>query len=309
MIKAENLTKYYGQNLAVDNASFEINPGEIVGFLGPNGAGKTTTMRMLTGYLLPTSGKAKVLGMDIIDDSIEIREQTGYLPEMNPVYEEMAIPEYFEFIAAIREMDKTKIESRIREVIKICGLKDVLHNNINELSRGYKQRVGFASAIFHNPSVLILDEPTSGLDPNQAHDVRQLIKEFKKDKTVIISTHILSEAKMMCDRLLIINRGKIVADGTAKELESAYQGKEHIYLEIVSPAEDIAVVEKKIKLLKSYEDLIIKELNTGRLGFEIESSTDLREAVSRLCSDNKWTIIELHRQSITLEEIFRKLTT
>jgi len=232
MLKIENVTKYYGKDiLALDNISFEIQRGEIVGFLGPNGAGKTTTMRILTGYLASTSGTASIAGHDINKDSIEVKKRIGYLPENNPVYEDMGVIEYLEFIAEIRQLPESQKHGRIKHVISVCGLKDVLLKNIGELSRGYKQRLGFAQAILHDPDVLVLDEPTSGLDPNQAREVRSLIRELKKEKTVILSTHILSEVQSVCDRVLIIHKGKIIASGTANELQSLVQSKEKVYFE------------------------------------------------------------------------------
>ncbi|OGS27425.1 MAG: hypothetical protein A2297_05830 [Elusimicrobia bacterium RIFOXYB2_FULL_48_7] len=308
MIQLENLTKYYGETHAVDSVSFEIPLGQIVGFLGPNGAGKTTTMRMLTGYLTPTSGTAKVLGLDIIENSLEVRKKIGYLPEMNPVYDDMTIPEYLEFVAEIRNIEKEKVTARIKEVVALCGLKDVIQKNIGELSRGYKQRVGFAAAIFHNPEVLILDEPTSGLDPNQARDVRELIKELKKEKTVILSTHILSEVQAICDRVLIINKGRIVADGTTKELASMVQGKELVHLEIKT-TEDEKSVEEKLKSIPGCETAVSKGARDGKLGFEIGAAVDPREEIFNLAVKNKWTLVEMHKQSVTLEEIFRQLTS
>jgi len=307
MIKVESLTKYYGDKLAVDNISFEIPQGQIVGFLGPNGAGKTTTMRILTGYLSASSGKVSICGYDVSENQIEIQKRIGYLPEMNPLYEEMTPVEYLEFTGCIRNFSHSEISKRIKEVVNICGLKDVLHQNIGELSRGYRQRVGFASAIFHNPSVLILDEPTSGLDPNQTREVRELIKELKKDKTVILSTHILSEVQAVCDRVLIINRGKIVADGTTSELEEMVKGKEKIYIEIKSE-QDTSLIEENLKALPYCESVYLKEQKDNIKIFEIESSIDLREEIFNLAISSGWKLLDLHREKITLEEIFRQLT-
>ncbi|OGS20054.1 MAG: hypothetical protein A3J83_03525 [Elusimicrobia bacterium RIFOXYA2_FULL_40_6] len=311
MIQIENLIKFYGEHPAVDGISFEIPLGQIVGFLGPNGAGKTTTMRMLTGYLTPTGGTAKILGLDVTENPIEIRQKIGYLPEMNPVYEDMIIPEYLEFVAGIRKLDKNKIKERIIEVAKLCGLTNVLHQNIGELSRGYKQRVGFAAAIFHDPQVLILDEPTSGLDPNQARDVRELIKELKKEKTVILSTHILSEVQAICDRVLIINRGRIVADGTTKELACMVQNKEKVHLELLNREEKLnpSEIEEKLKAFNGCENAAFTGQKENKITFEIESSIDLREDIFLAAVKNKWVITDMHRQVVTLEEIFRKLTS
>ncbi|MFN3966550.1 MAG: ABC transporter ATP-binding protein, partial [Endomicrobiia bacterium] len=274
MIKVESLTKYYGDIVAVDNISFEIPQGQIVGFLGPNGAGKTTTMRILTGYLSATSGNATICGYSVSENPQEVQKRVGYLPEMNPLYEDITPTEYLEFVGSVRNFSYREIQNRIKEIVALCGLKDVLNQNIGELSRGYRQRVGFASAIFHNPDVLILDEPTSGLDPNQAREVRELIKELKKDKTVILSTHILSEVQAICDRVIIINRGKIVVDGTTSELQDMAKGKEKIYLEVKSKDEPLAI-EEKLKGLPYCESVLFKEQKDNIKIFEIESGIDL----------------------------------
>lgn len=308
MIKLENLTKNYGHAVAVDNICFEIKRGQIVGFLGPNGAGKTTTMRMLTGYLSPTSGKATVSGYDIVENSIAIRKIVGYLAENNPVYEDMTVPEYLEFVAEIRKYSPEKIKSRIREVIEMCSLKDVLEKNIGELSRGYRQRVGFAAAIFHDPDVLILDEPTSGLDPNQTRDVRNLIGTLKKEKTVIISTHILSEVQAVCDRVLIINRGRIVADGTTNELQNMVQGQEITCLEIICPGTTDSVISESLKAIQSCTSVTLNKKSANIYHFNIESSSDIREKIFDLAVSRKWKITEMYRQTVSLEEVFKQLT-
>ena len=209
MIKVENLTKYYGTTLAVDGLNFEINKGEIVGLLGPNGAGKTTTMNLLACYIPPTSGTAVISGFDIRENSIEIKKRIGYLPEDNPLYEEMTAYEYLDFIADLRGLRGAERDKRMKEIVNVCGIKEVISREIGHLSRGYKQRVGFAQTIMHNPEILILDEPTSGLDPNQSREIRELIKELKRDKTVIISTNNISEVQAITDRVMIINRGKL----------------------------------------------------------------------------------------------------
>ncbi|OGS20832.1 MAG: hypothetical protein A2252_00250 [Elusimicrobia bacterium RIFOXYA2_FULL_39_19] len=308
MIKLENLTKYYGENLAVANISFEIAPGQIIGFLGPNGAGKSTTMRMLTGYLMPTSGKASVLDYDIVENTLEVKQLIGYLPETNPVYEEMTIPEYLRFVAEIRNYNPAQIDTRIKEVVELCALKDMLHKNIGELSRGYKQRVGFASAIFHDPKVLILDEPTSGLDPNQAREVRELIKELKKEKTVILSTHILSEVTAICDRIIIINKGIIAADGTPAELLAGSQGKENVYLEFMAANTSSADLEMALKSIDGIQEITLKNTNENVYSFEIVSAIDLRAEIFKTAVKNNWVLLEIRRQHATLEELFKQLT-
>ncbi|MEZ5149214.1 MAG: ATP-binding cassette domain-containing protein, partial [Bacteroidales bacterium] len=217
-IVVDNLTKLYGPQRAVDGISFRVKTGEILGFLGPNGAGKTTTMKAITTYLNPTEGTVSVGQFNIHDNPDEVKRSIGYLPENNPLYTEMGLIDYLRFVAELQGIEKSKVNDRIREMIQVCGLEDEKHKKIGELSKGYKQRVGLAQALIHDPQVLILDEPTSGLDPNQIVEIRELIKKIGREKTVILSSHILAEVEATCDRILIINKGKIVADGTAREL-------------------------------------------------------------------------------------------
>jgi ABC-2 type transport system ATP-binding protein len=303
MIEIKNITKYYGDFLALDNVSFLVPKGHVLGFLGPNGAGKTTTMRILTCYITPTSGTAEICGFDILKNPQEVKKRVGYLPEMNPLYSDMDVIEYLEFISNIRHINGN-INKRIKEVVNICRLNNVLEKNIGELSRGYRQRVGFAQAIIHNPEVLIMDEPTAGLDPNQANEVRELIKELKKEKTVILSTHILSEVQAVCDSALIINKGKIIASGTTSELRSMVQGKEKTYIELKS----VNNADNKIKTIPGVENVVLVKEENNNFTYMIESTSDIRESVFNLAVTNGWTIIELHREFVSLEEIFRKLT-
>lgn len=219
MIQVENLTKYYGENLAVDNLSFEIKKGEILGLLGPNGAGKSTTYRILTGFLKPTSGTIKVKDLDIKENLLEIKKMIGYLPESAPLYRSMLVFEYLNYIADIRGVKKEAKLSHIKELSELCGLNEVMHKRIDELSKGYRQRVGIAHALMGDPEILVLDEPTSGLDPNQIAETREIIKRIGKEKTIVYSTHILSEAEATCDRIIIINKGKLVIDGNADEIK------------------------------------------------------------------------------------------
>lgn len=223
-VKVENLTKIYGEQKAVNNISFDIKKGEIVGFLGPNGAGKSTSMKMITGYLPATNGKITVCGIEVNDEPLEIQKRIGYLPEANPLYMEMYVREYLEFLTGVHQLG-TKSESRIKEIIEQTGLQVEQHKKIGSLSKGYKQRVGIAQAMIHNPEVLILDEPTSGLDPNQIIEIRELIKTFGKEKTVILSTHIMQEVEAMCDRVIIINKGNIVADDSLKNIQLEHKNK------------------------------------------------------------------------------------
>lgn len=303
MIEVKDLTKYYDHLLAVDKLSFEIKGGEIVGFLGPNGAGKTTTLRMVTGYLPLTSGKCTVAGYDIDEHPIEAKRRIGYLPETNPLYEEMEVTDYLRFVASLREIESTS--KRMREVVDICGLQGVIGRPIGELSRGYKQRVGLAQAIIHNPDILIMDEPTEGLDPNQVVEVRGLIKELGKEKTVIVSTHILSEVEATCDRVLIINKGKIIADGSRGELQQMTKGKEVLSLVAKGPKE--AILEA-IRDYEGVEKVEVKSEEEGVIGYEIEGWKDLREDIFNLAVNRRWTILELHRKIASLEDIFRELT-
>jgi ABC-2 type transport system ATP-binding protein len=231
-ITIENLTKQYGPQRAVDSISFEVKKGEILGFLGPNGAGKTTTMKMITTYLLPDEGGIRVGGKDVVRDAQAVRKLIGYLPEHNPLYTDMPVIDYLEYCASLQDVPKSRIPTQIRRMVDVCGLDREKHKKINELSKGYRQRVGLAQAMIHDPEILILDEPTTGLDPNQIVEIRELIKEIGKEKTVILSTHILPEVEATCDRILIINRGQIVADGTAESLRRQSQGKEVLVVSV-----------------------------------------------------------------------------
>jgi ABC-2 type transport system ATP-binding protein len=308
MIKVENLTKSYDDVLAIKDLNFEIKKGEIVGFLGPNGAGKTTTMNILTCYLSPTSGSAWVAGFDIKEQSLEAKKKVGYLPEDNPLYEEMTVFEYLNFVAKMREISGQKKMKRIKEVADICGLKDVISKDIGQLSHGYRQRVGFAQSIFHNPDILILDEPTSGLDPNQTREIRQLIRKLKTEKTVILSTHILSEAQAVSDRVMIINKGIIVADGTKEELEKMVQGKEKIYIKLEVPPEEAI---NSLVSLEGVENVKERDReNEHIIGYEIETKkgTDIRKSLHRFIVNKGWQMLELHREIVSLEDIFSQLT-
>ncbi len=305
MIRLRNLTKDYGSVRAVDHVNFEINEGEILGFLGPNGAGKTTTLRMITCFLSPTSGDIEVEDMNINNKQIEIKRLIGYLPEHNPLYIDMTVYDYLKFIADIREI--SNFEARIIEVIKQCGLNGVVHKPINTLSKGYKQRVGIAQAILHDPKILILDEPTSGLDPNQIVEIRGLIKELGKEKTLIISSHILQEVQAVCSRIIIINEGKIVADGSTEELQSAFQNKTKLILELIAPENEIVEISDNIK---ETSILSISPLNetTFRVEIEFDLANDKRAEIFNFIKSKEWTLLEMHRENISLEAVFRNLT-
>ena len=308
MIRVENLSKSYDGVMAIQNLNFEIKKGEIVGFLGPNGAGKTTTMNILTCYLAPTNGTASLADFDIKKNSLEVRRRVGYLPEDNPLYEEMAVYEYLDFIAKMREITGEEKANRLKEVVDICGLKEVISKDIGQLSRGYKQRVGFAQAIFHNPDILIMDEPTSGLDPNQTREIRELIIKLKKEKTVVISTHILSEAQAISDRVMIINKGSIVADGTKEELERMVQGREIIYVKLETSPEEVI---DPLTSLEGVESVKERDKEGDNIyGYEIGTTKgmDIRKSLHRFIDGKGWPMLELHREIVSLEDIFRQLT-
>lgn len=304
-IVVENLTKRYGLQRAVDNISFKVKTGEVLGFLGPNGAGKTTTMKAITCFMSPSEGDVKVGGFSILKNPEEVKRHIGYLPEHNSLYEDMAMIDYLKFVAELQGVEKGKIRERILEMVHVCGLTNEKHKKIRELSKGYKQRVGLAQAMIHNPDVLILDEPTTGLDPNQIVEIRELIKKIGREKTVILSSHILAEVEATCDRILIINRGKIVADGTSNELRKRAQGSEILKIKIEDA--DPNLIFEEIKKLETvdFADFIN---NDG--DFEVHSKNDLssRRDIFKLCADNKWYLTEITPIETKLEDIFRELT-
>ena len=307
-IDVENLTKQYGPQKAVDDISFQVNTGEILGFLGPNGAGKTTTMKILTCFMAPTEGDVKVNQLSIQHDQEAIKKKIGYLPENNPLYLDMPVLEYLRFVADLQGVSKNLINDRIVEMVRLCGLDVEKHKKIGELSKGYRQRVGLAQAMIHDPEILILDEPTTGLDPNQIIEIRKLIRELGKAKTVILSTHILPEVEATCDRILIINGGKIVADGTPETLRKQAQGEEVLRVQI-SEAQNRDQVAASLQELetvsmvdpsKGLEDTFIIQSRNG------QSS---RKPIFQLCVQNNWILTELTPIETKLEDIFRELTT
>jgi len=305
MIQVKDLVKDYGDLRAVDHINFEIKEGEILGFLGPNGAGKSTTLKTITGYLSPTSGNIQIKDFNIHDHSQEIRQLIGYLPEQNPLYMEMNVYDYLKFIADVRGVTEQNFSKRLKETIQRCGLKEVISRPIQTLSKGYKQRVGLAQAIIHDPQILILDEPTTGLDPNQIVEIRELIKSLGKEKTLIISSHILQEVKAVCDRIIIINKGKIVADGTTKELESNFRGKTKLYLELV--ADDYQDITQFIPQLRVFSEKMLND-EIREVVLEYDSIVDKRAEVYNYIKIKNWTLLEMRREYISLEEIFRNLT-
>jgi ABC-2 type transport system ATP-binding protein len=305
-IVVENITKRFGAQKAVDNVSFRVKAGEIVGFLGPNGAGKSTTMRAITCYLAPNEGDIRIGDYSIHQHPEEIKKIIGYLPELNPLYQEMPVLDYLRFIAELHGIPKQKINPRLLEMVHICGLEGEKHKKIGELSRGYKQRVGLAQALIHNPEVLILDEPTSGLDPNQIIEIRELIREIGREKTVILSSHILAEVEATCDRILIINKGRIVADGTSNDLRKRAQNKEILKLTIEEG--DRNVIFKALQAMKNSDlvDILSQSGNT----FELQSKpgTSSRRDVFQLCVDKGWILTEMTPTETKLEDVFRELT-
>jgi len=298
-VKVEALTKIYGDQHAVDSISFEVAGGQITGFLGPNGAGKSTTMKMLTCYLAPTAGKAMVAGYDIETQSIEVRKRIGYLPEHNPLYTEMYVKEYLRFIAGISGYEGN-ISKRINELIEMTGLGVEKHKKIGMLSKGYRQRVGLAQALFSNPEVLILDEPTSGLDPNQVIEIRNLIKEVGKEKTVILSTHIMQEVQAMCSRVIIINKGKIVADNSTEELTRQTTGNNLLRVAFKNPV--------TASVLKSIPGVLDVEQKGKAWILFYAANDDLRDAVFKWAVNNDNTIYEMEREGRSLEDIFQSFT-
>jgi ABC-2 type transport system ATP-binding protein len=303
----KNLVKKYDGRKAVDGISFQVNKGEVLGFLGPNGAGKSTTMKIITCYLAPTEGDVEVGGFSILKEPEKVKQLIGYLPENNPLYLDMPVIEYLEFSALLQGVTKDKVQGRIREMIRVCGLMGEKHKLIGELSKGYRQRVGLAQAMIHDPQVLILDEPTTGLDPNQIIEIRKLIKEIGKEKTVILSTHILPEVEATCDRILIINNGRIVADGTAKNLRNQSKGQEVIQVKIEDGIKnDIIEGLKTIPFVIKVDEVMGKEN-----GYEIhtEKMGTPKRDIFKMCVDRGWVLTEMTPFETRLEDIFHDLTT
>ncbi|MBN2017235.1 MAG: ATP-binding cassette domain-containing protein [Candidatus Cloacimonetes bacterium] len=311
MIKVQNLTKDYGQLRAVDNISFNIPKSGIIGILGPNGAGKTTTLKMMTCFMPPTEGTVFIDDKNIYQNSVEIRKMIGYLPEGCPIYTEMNVVDFLYFIAELRDIEKNTVDRRVKEMIDACGLEEVVSKEIGELSKGYKQRVGLAAALIHDPEILILDEPTSGLDPNQIAEIRMLIKELGKEKTVLVSTHILSEVEAICERVIIIDRGKIVADASLEDIQSSFHNQNRIFFEIQSKKDDdilpaFEVIEgvESLQLFSKHEDEMIT-----KFFINYSKDMDIRPALYNFIKKNKdWTLLEMRTEQHSLEDIFRQLT-
>ncbi len=310
MIKVEGLTKRYARKVAVDNISFEVEKGQIVGFLGPNGAGKTTTMRVLTCFLPPTSGTATVAGFDVQEQPMEVKKRIGYLPETPPVYPEMEVHEYLEFVGRLKGVPAHELPQRVRDVAEKCAVADVSKTLIGKLSKGYKQRVGLAQAIIHNPDVLILDEPTAGLDPHQIIETRDLIKNLaaRGEHTIILSTHILPEVEQTCERVIIIAKGKLVAVDTVSNLTSRLRGAETVAVEVL--ASDAGAVQRSLEQVAGVSRVIAGMHRDGKLNFTVESmeGRQIRPGLAKAVVESGWQLNELHAVGLSLEEIFLQLT-
>ena len=298
-IEVNTLVKRFGQQVAVDHVSFSIGKGEIVGFLGPNGAGKSTTMKIMTGYLTPDEGQVKICGIDVIEDSVNARKCIGYLPESNPLYYDMYIPEFLYFVGGIYQIDNLK--KRVKEVVEITGLGPEKKKQIGQLSKGYKQRVGLAHALINNPDVLILDEPTSGLDPNQLEDIRSLIRAIGKEKTVLFSTHIMQEVEALCDRAVIINQGKIVADDSIRSLSHAIRGQEMLRIQLDMPLP-----------LSAFEEISgiteVVEEKPGVVVLKYDAKNDVRPELFEMVKSMDRKILEMTVLNSSIEDVFRELT-
>ncbi|MBV6404963.1 MAG: ATP-binding cassette domain-containing protein [Flavobacteriales bacterium] len=303
-IRIEGLTKRYGQQAAVDGIGLHVRPGEVLGFLGPNGAGKTTTMKMICGLLAPDAGSIEVGGRSVLTDQQAVRRHIGYLPENNPLYEDMPVLDHLRFAARLQGLSPERIRERLGEMVRVCGLDAEKHKRVGELSKGYRQRVGLAQAMVHDPEVLILDEPTTGLDPNQIVEIRELIKEVGRAKTVIFSTHILPEVEATCDRILIINRGRIVADGSPTDLRRQAQGRPLVRVRIEDAPPGAAA--EALRTLPGVEQ--VETANDGALLLQTADGGSGARQVFRLCVDRGWTLTELHSPGSRLEDIFRDLT-
>ena len=308
MITVSNLSKNYGNVKAVDSISFDLKDGEVVGFLGANGAGKTTTLKMITGYLVPTNGEIKVNGLDIVDNTSEIQEMIGYLPELNPLYTEMRVYDYLEFLGSIRNIKGSDFKQALSRVVDKCGLSGVVHKIIADCSKGYKQRIGLAAAMIHDPKILILDEPVTGLDPNQIVEIRSLIKSLGKEKLVFMSSHILQEIQATVDKIIIIDKGKIVANGTNEELMSDFMGNVSLEMEVMKATKKSAQeLQAKIPSVK----FISMEKSGGvqKVNFEYPKDKDPREDIYKYAVKSKWVILKMMPQTTNLEDIFRNLTS
>ncbi|HEV2381092.1 MAG TPA: ABC transporter ATP-binding protein [Terriglobia bacterium] len=308
MIEVERLTKRYGPTKAVSDVSFRVEKGEVLGFLGPNGAGKTTTMRVITGYLPPTEGTVRVAGFDVVEQPIEAKRRTGYLPELPPVYPDMTVAEYLAFVGRIKGVARRDLKNRISEVSAKCAVMDVRDRQIGKLSKGYRQRVGLAQALIHNPDVLVLDEPTAGLDPKQIIETRALIRGLAGQHTVVLSTHILPEVSRTCERVVVINAGKVVAVGKPDELMHRLQGFESVLVTAEGPADQM---KERMERVSGVDLVEQHETANGRVTFEVHAAKDqdVRAELARAVVESQWKLLELKTSGLSLEDIFLKLTT
>ncbi len=312
MITVNGLTKRYARTVAVDHISFEVQKGQIVGFLGPNGAGKTTTMRILTCFLPPSEGSATVAGFDVLEKPLEVKKRIGYLPETPPLYPEMETREYLTFVGKLKGLSGSALATRVAEVSERCAVAEVSNKLLGKLSKGYRQRVGLAQAIIHNPEVLILDEPTAGLDPKQINETRELIRSLAGDHTIILSTHILPEVEQTCERVIIINKGKLVATDSVQNLQNRARGVESIVLEVEGRSGDLdsSVIQHRLETVAGVSRVAFKETRQNRSIFEVESLKDrfIRGDLARAVVESGWNLNELRPSAMSLEEIFLQLT-
>ena len=307
MIQATGLTHFYGPQPAIDEVTFNVKRGEILGFLGPNGAGKTTTMRILTGYMPPTHGQVTIGGHDVVKDSLEVRKLVGYLPETVPLYTEMPVTNYLRYMGSLRGMNNRDLKRRIPDVIELCRLNDYSKTIIGKLSKGYRQRVGIAQAILHEPELLVMDEPTIGIDPIQVVETRRLIQDLGKQQTVVLSSHILPEVSMVCERVLIIHQGHIVAEDTPENLAQTLQGVDQLQVEINGPPREVTTALRNIEgvLAVNHRNQPDKEVYLVKS----EEGLDLRDEISRVIVSNGWGLLSMQLMSMSLEDIFLRLTT
>ncbi len=307
MIRVENLVKHYGTIEAVRGITFEVRDGEILGFLGANGAGKSTTLKVITSYLAPTSGNVYVDDLDIESHSLEIRKRVGYLPELNPLYGEMRVYDLLAFVAQVREIRGRAFNDALDRVVQLCGLNGVVHMDVSACSKGYKQRIGLASAMIHDPDILVMDEPVTGLDPNQIVEIRELIKSLGKEKTLIISSHILQEIEATVDRIVILNEGEIVADGTPDQLMSSFRGQTRLTLEVKHADPDsIHRLEEQVNEIRVAG--VTEQDGKKNLAIEYDQTEDPRESIFHFAKENGWVILEMSQLKVQLEDVFRGLT-
>jgi ABC-2 type transport system ATP-binding protein len=312
MITVQGLTKRYARTVAVDHISFQVEKGQIVGFLGPNGAGKTTTMRILTCFLPPSEGTANVAGFDVLEQPMEVKKRIGYLPETPPLYPEMEVREYLTFVGKLKGMSGQSLATRVNEVAERCAIADVQAKLLGKLSKGYRQRVGLAQAIIHNPDVLILDEPTAGLDPKQINETRELIRSLAGDHTILLSTHILPEVEQTCEQVLIINKGKLVATDSVHNLQNRARGAESVWLEVEGRDGNLdpKTIQNRLERIAGVSRVIFREVRNNRSTFEVESLKDrvIRGDLARAVVESGWNLNELRSAAMSLEEIFLQLT-